>query len=147
MMQAAGGEHGKIAGRLCHWLTAYTMPRKLGHVLTAETGFLLARDPDTVRVPDVSFLRAGRAIAQGFVEGAPELVVEIVSPSDRRTAVADKVLEWIEAGASAVWVVSPRARTVTVHEGAQARILEESDTLDGGSVVPGFTLDLGELFS
>jgi Uma2 family endonuclease len=118
----------------------------LGTIL-AGTGFVLSRDPDTVRAPDVVFLRADREIGDGFIDGAPELAVELVSPGDRPGYLREKVAEWLEAGAEAVWVVDPRAGTVTVPEGARGpRVLEETDTLDGGLVLPGFALDLRELF-
>ena len=147
MMLPAGGRHGQLAMRLGRELANFVVEQDLGTVVAAETGFLLAHDPDTVRAPDVAFLRAGREVADGFIDGAPDLAVEVLSPGDRPGYVREKVVEWLETGAEAVWVVDPRARTVTVHEQARGlRVLEETDTLDGGGVLPGFTLDLRELF-
>jgi Uma2 family endonuclease len=146
MMMPPGGRHGKLANLIAHRLTAFVADNNLGTIL-AETGFVLSRDPDTVRAPDVVFLRTEREIGDGFIDGAPELAVEVVSPGDRTGYLREEVAEWLEAGAEAVWVVDPRARTVTMHEGARGpRVLEETDTLDGGRVLPGFTLDLRELF-
>ena len=147
MMMLPGGRHGELVGLLTIRLGAFVAETKAGKVL-GETGFVLSRDPDTVRGPDVAFLRSGRAIDSGFIDGAPELVVEVVLPGDRPGYVREKVAEWLDGGAEAVWVVDPRARSVTVHERMQApRVFEEADTLVGGSVLPAFTLDLRELFA
>jgi len=147
MMMPPGGRHGQLAVLLARELSAFVEARSLGTVL-AETGFVLSRDPDTVRAPDVAFVRRGRAIGDGFLEGAPDLAVEVVSPGDRPGYVAEKVAEWLESGAAAVWVVDPRKRTVVVHEGArEPRTHGEADTLGGGSVLPGFALGLARLFA
>jgi len=145
-MMPPGGQHGEMTNLLAHGLTAFVAEKKAGKIL-AETGFVLSRDPDTVRAPDVAFLRAGRAVGVGYIDGAPELAVEVVSPGDRPGYVREKIAEWLEAGAEAVWVVDPGARTVTAHAGTRApRVFDEADTLDGGSVLPGFTFVLRELF-
>jgi len=143
MMMPPGGRHGQLGGRIAYELTAFAEASGAGTVLV-ETE---SRNPDTVRAPDVAFVRAGRAIGDGFLEGAPDLAVELVSPSDRPGYVAEKVAEWLEAGAGAVWVVDPRSRTVVVREGVRGpRVLGESDTLDGGVVLPGFELRWARLF-
>lgn len=147
MMMPAGGRHGRVAMRLARAIANHVEARRLGEVLAAETGFVLARDPDTVRAPDVAFLRAGREIGDGFIEGAPDLAVEVVSPGDRPGYLREKVAEWLEAGSMAVWVVDPAARMVTTRERMQvARVYQETDTLEGGSVLPWFSLELSELF-
>ena len=123
---------------------------RLGTVVAAETGFVLARDPDTVRAPDVAFLRASRPSGpqRGYYPGAPDLAVEVLSPDDRPGYVREKVAEWLEAGTLAVWVIDPRTRTVTIHSaGKQASVLEESDLLTGGSLLPGFALAVRDLFA
>ena len=146
MMLPPGGRHGQLAVLLAHHLHSFVEKSHAGVVL-AETGFLLTRDPDTVRAPDVAYLEAGREIVDGFIEGAPDLAVEVVSPSDRPGYVREKVAEWLEAGAGAVWVVSPRERTVAVHvAGCEPRLAKEDETLFGDPVLPGFELPLGRLF-
>lgn len=149
MMVPAGGEHGDIAYELGYRLGEYVRPRKLGKILAAETGFLISRRPDTVRAPDVAFVRAGRlTISRGYIPGAPDLAVEVLSPDDRPGYVREKVAEWLEAGTRAVWVVDPRARTVAVHEaGRKPRVLAESQVLPGGDVLPGFELPVREIFA
>jgi len=146
MMVPPGGEHGAIGNEIAVRLTLFVKPRRLGTVL-GEAGFILARDPDTVRAPDVAFLRAGRTIVRGYLEGAPDLAVEVLSPDDRPGYVRERVAEWLEPGARAVWVVDPRARTVAVHEPTRrARLLRESEVLPGGDVLPGFELLVREIF-
>ncbi len=121
-------------------------------VFLAETGYRIARDPDTVRAPDVSFLHAERWDAierpQAFIGGVPGLAVKIVSPSDSAEEVHEKALSWLEAGVRLLWVVHPRGRTGTVYAPDRtARVLGNDDTLDGGDVVPGFRLWIQSIFA
>lgn len=148
MMNAAGGKHGRITQGIAYALDQHVRSVKLGAILAAETGFILSRDPDTVRAPDVAFVRVGRECdTEGFIPGAPDLAVEVLSPDDRPGYVKDKVAEWLEAGANAVWVVDPRKRVVTVHEPRQRpQVLREGDTLRAGGVLPGFELAVREIF-
>lgn len=151
-MAPAGSEHGKLAMRLGWRLAQHVESQKLGIVYAAETGFQLASNPDTVRAPDVAFVRQERVAeageAKGFWPGAPDLAVEVVSPSDTYTAVEDKVLDWLDAGTLMVVVVNPRQRTVTLYRSrADIVILTQNDILDGKDVVPGWSLPIQELFS
>jgi Uma2 family endonuclease len=150
MMSPAGSEHGYIIMNLSLPLAAHVKEHGLGVVFAAETGFQIARDPDTVRAPDVAFVRAeriGRRPGKGFFQGAPDLAVEVVSPTDRAGEVLAKVGEWLDAGSRAVWVVDPESRTVLVYRGrSDVRTLGAGDALDGGDVVPGFTLPVAEVF-
>lgn len=149
MMIPPAYEHGRITFRMGYRLGQYVEPRKLGTILAAETGFLLSREPDTVRAPDVAFVRAEREPGpiRGYFPGAPDLAVEVLSPEDRPGQVREKVLEWLAAGALAVWVVDPRERTVAVHApNREPRVLGESEHLRGGEVLPGFELAVREIF-
>lgn len=142
MMVPPGFEHGWLQSRIGSRLANFVESRNLGVVL-GEIGFVLARKPDTVRAPDIAFIRAGRVAGRipGYVEGAPDLAVEILSPDDRPGYVRDKVAEWLEAGAGAVWVVDPRNRTVTVHGSRRkAMVLGEADVLRGDGALAGFEL-------
>ena len=146
VMIPPGGRHGEVANLLAHHLTAFVVETGMGRVL-AETGFVLGRAPDTVRAPDVAVLRPGRPIGDAYIDGPPELAVEVVSPGDRAGYVREKVAEWLESGAETVWVVDPRKRTVEVHVAGEApRVLAESDILRGEPVLPGFQLPLTRLF-
>jgi Uma2 family endonuclease len=124
---------------------------KLGACGGAETGFKIASDPDTVRAPDLSFVSRER-IPEGparikFFTGAPDLAVEVLSPGDTRREVDEKVADWLEAGARAVWVIDPKRRVVTVYGStADAVRLSEEEELDGGDVVPGFRCKVSEIF-
>ena len=114
-------------------------------------GFVLARDPDTVRGPDVAYV-SGERLATGvtdgpYFEGAPDLAVEILSPSNRPREIAEKIREYLEAGARRVWVVDPERETVTVHGPDRTpRTLGLGDVLDGEEVLPGFTVPVADLF-
>lgn len=150
LMSPAGSEHGWIGMRLAGPLTAYVEERQLGAVFLAETGFLIARDPDTVRAPDVAFVRAervGGTLPKGFFPGPPDLAVEVLSPEDRASEVLAKVGDWLEAGCRLVWVVDPRTRTATVYRGlSEVRVLRNEETLSGEDVVPGFSVAVSRVF-
>lgn len=150
-MTPAGYGHGRVAARALGRLLVFVEDRGLGEVLTAETGFVLRRGPDTVRAPDVAFVRTERVPADddqaGYAELAPDLVVEVVSPSDRAGQVTDKALAWLDAGVRLVWVVYPESQTVAVHHPAGVVTMLRGDAvLDGGDVLPGFALPLPDLF-
>jgi Uma2 family endonuclease len=120
-------------------------------VVTAETGFQIAHDPDTVRAPDVAFVRADRVPSGGveaFFEGPPDLAVEVISPIDRARDVAAKAQNWLEAGCATVWVVDPKRRTVAVYRSPkEVDTLSSADTLVAADVLPGFCVPVGDLFA
>ena len=147
-----GHEHGLVVMNIAGPLYQFVKTQKLGQVYAAETGYLLEQDPDTVRAADVSFLRRERIESAGRVKGywvgAPDLAVEVISPSDTVRRIEGKVAEWLEFGARLVWVVSPKLRNVTVYRSlTDISILTEKDTLDGGDVVPGFQIPVAEIFA
>jgi len=112
---------------------------------------VIARDPDTVRAPDVAYVakeRIPETEPVGFFRGAPDLAVEVLSPNDPAGDVLAKVQDWLDAGCRAVWVVDPKTRSVTVyHSRRQITVLSESETLDGGDVLPGLRISLADLFA
>lgn len=151
-MPAAGGRHGEIEMELGAEIRNHAKARGLGRTYGAETGFLLARDPDTVLAPDVAFVRADRLPPPeariGFMAVAPDLVVEVVSPSNSEAEIADKVRLYLDAGVRLALVVRPRARTITIHApGRPPRVLRAEDEFDGGDVLPGFRLRVGDIFA
>lgn len=151
-MSLAGHNHGKIAARLAGALLQHTEANDLGEVYAAETGFKLESDPDTVRAPDAAFVRRERVEqvgdAQGYFPGAPDLAAEVVSSGDSVGEVEGEVEEWLEAGVSLVWIVSPKLRSVTVYRSLiDVTTLTENDTLDGEQVVPGFRYPVAKLFT
>ena len=150
-MAPTGDEHGEVTIELSTPLHLHVKRNNLGKVYAAETGFKLESDPDTVRAPDIAFVRRERLEATGRVAGyrpgAPDLVVEVLSPSDRVRQVEEKVAQWLESGARLVWVVSPKLRTITVYRSlSNIVVLTENNTLDGEDVVPGFQIRVGEIF-
>ena len=151
-MAPASEEHGSIATNIVGLLWPHVRGHSLGRVYTAETGFVLARDPDVVLVPDVAFVRADRLppdeMRSKFYEGPPDVAIEVISPSERTTQTQQKVLEYLQAGTQLVWVVDPPRRTVTVyHPDHSARILRIDDELDGGDVLPGLRISVAEIFA
>ena len=144
-----GDTHGSIAAQVARFLLEFAEPRGLGSV-RVETGYVLARGPDTVRGPDVSFVNRERLESYGvgdWPRTPPDLAVEILSPSDRFGKVQDKVQDYLRAGCRLVWVVEARRRTVTVNEpSGAARVVGEHEELDGGEVLPGFRLPVLRLF-
>lgn len=150
-MPPAGWGHGDETSVLDGSLGMYVRANRLGRVLTGEPGFLLTTNPDTVRAPDVAFIRRERIPSglsrRGYFPGPPDLAVEVISPNDLYTEVDEKVAEWLEHGTRLVFVVNPRRRTVAVHRpGQRVQILGIDDALDGEDVVPGWKLPLRELF-
>ena len=150
-MPPAGYEHGVRTIKLTTPLDNHVTARELGVICAAETGFLLSQNPDTVRAPDSAFISRERIERAGTVKsywiGAPDLAVEVVSPGDTFREVEEKVAQWLEAGARMVWVVSPKLHTITVYRSLTDIVtLTEKDTLDGGDVVPGFQIRVGEIF-
>jgi len=151
-MSPAGQQHGRIAATITASLGQYVTEHKLGTVYAAETGFLLATNPDHVRAPDVAFVCRERLQAvqetEGYWPGAPDLAVEVVSPSDTYAEVEDKVFDWLEGGGRLVVVVNPRKRLVTVYRSkTDIVVLGEDNALEGNEVVPGWSLSVSTLFA
>lgn len=143
-----GSRHGDVLGRLARILGSHVEEHGLGRVLV-DVGVVLSRNPPTVRGPDLLFLAAPRVpepLPAGFLEVPPDLAVEVLSPSNRATEVRQKVDEYLRAGVRLVWLLDPESRTATVYRSRDdIRMLEAGDVLDGGEVVPGFRVALGEL--
>ncbi|MDE0135359.1 MAG: Uma2 family endonuclease [Acidimicrobiaceae bacterium] len=152
-MSPAGAEHSKIAFRLGLQVGKFVEEHRLGTAFAADYGIQLERDPDTVRAPDFAFTSYERcppgALTEEYGQEVPELVAEVVSPSDRRSEVHAKARMWVSFGVLLVWVVFPKTRTVEVYRaGVEAvETLTEADSLGGGSVLPGFRCPLSRLFA
>ena len=151
-MTPAGGIHGKITGKVALRLISYVEQRGTGEVVVGDVGFVLglSQDPERVRAPDVAFVSTGRlpegGLPQGFLHGAPDLAVEVLSPHDYALDVQQKVRDYLDAGARLVWVIAPGARTVTVYRAdGTAALLRETDHLDGEDLLPGLTIPVAEV--
>lgn len=150
-MTPVGGEHGVVAANFTARLLEHVRPRRLGAVMV-EVGYRLTSDPDTVRAPDISFVGAARlpagGVPRGYIAGAPDLAVEVVSPEDTAAEIEAKVQEYLTHGSRLVLVAHPRTRTVTAYRpDGSARVLRSGDVIDGEDVVPEFRLAVDELFS
>ncbi|MCS7052068.1 MAG: Uma2 family endonuclease [Thermomicrobium sp.] len=151
-MPGAGALHNLIVGLVYRLLFAFVSRHRLGLVFSDGAAFLLQRNPDTVRIPDVSVVRRERVpaagIPEGFWPGAPDLAVEIVSPHDRAEEVHERVRDYLAAGTVQVWVLWPKSRSVTVYwADGTARELGPEETLAGGDLLPGFAVKVSELFA
>lgn len=148
-MSPVGFEHGRIVVRLVTLLDAHVRARRLGVIVT-EVGFRLASGPDTVRAPDVAFVRQDRVASgrlRGFWHGAPDLAVEVLSPEERRDDLREKVEDYVRCGTPVVVVVDPDARTVAVHRQRLPPVVLGGDgaVLDLDDVLPGFRCTVGDL--
>ena len=142
-MTPAGGTHGIVAMRIGVLLSGHIEEHRLGVCFAAETGFILQRNPDTVRAPDVAFVAADRVPDTGvpafYWPSAPDLAVEVLSPWDRPAEVRRKVEEYFAAGTRLVWIVDPAAHTVHVYRSPRdVQVLRDEGELNGNDVLPGF---------
>ncbi len=150
-MSPAGWKHGEVSADFVRRLAQHVKDQDLGKTFSTETGFTIARDPDTVRAPDAAFIRKDHLPAtppeDAFWPGPPDLAVEVISPSDTTGEIDDKVKAWLDAGSAMVWVVNPKWRSVTVYRSAtDIKTLTENDELSGEDVLPGFRCRLREIF-
>ncbi|MEX2285353.1 MAG: Uma2 family endonuclease [Gemmatimonadota bacterium] len=147
----AGHTHGRIASRIDYRLRRFVEEKGLGEVYGAETGFVLSREARTVRGPDVAFVSRERMPLdlsdRGYFPAAPDLAVEVVSPSNTAAQLQAKVLDYLRAGVRIVWVVYPETLTVAEHTSlAQFRFLGSGEELDGGALLPGLRLPVDDVF-
>ncbi|HUG80535.1 MAG TPA: Uma2 family endonuclease [Bryobacterales bacterium] len=151
-MAPAGGVHGRIETDLFGKLYVAQAERALGQFYIANTGFLLFEDPDTVRCPDIGFVRKenlprATAKGEGYIIGPPDLAVEIQSPSQSPADLAKKVQQYLDAGAQTVWVLFPKRNVADIHEaGMPTRTIGLADYLES-SVLPGVRIQLGEILA
>lgn len=151
MMSPAGGRHGRIAVQLAHLLKTHVDRNGLGVVFAAETGFLIQTDPDTVLAPDVAFVsrikfEAVQDEAQ-YLPLAPELVAEVLSPSDRFAKVESKALAWLTAGTKLVLVVDPENETVHAYwSKKRIEVYDRTETIDCNDAVTNWMLIVEDIF-
>jgi Uma2 family endonuclease len=151
-MPLAGAAHGRIEIDLFGKLYVAQAERALGQFYIANTGFLLFEDPDTVRCPDIGFVRKenlprATAKGEGYIIGLPDLAVEIQSPSQSPADLAKKVQQYLDAGAQTVWVLFPSRKAADIHEaGMPARTIGLAEHLES-SVLPGVRIQLGDILA
>ncbi len=151
-MPPAGGDHSEIGVNLIYLLWGHVRHEGIGRVYGPDAGFVLARDPDILLSPDAAFVRSERlppsGSRQGFLPIAPDLVIEIVSPSDRSSTVDAKVVEYLRAGTRLVLVVQPELRSIAVWTpDRRARVYGEAEEIDFDDVLPGFRLRVADVFA
>lgn len=149
-MSPTGWKHGDIEHTLASHLGKFVRDQDLGKVMVGEVGIYTGRDPDTVRAADVLFIsyeRLENAAPDGFLDVAPELVVEIMSPTNQWEEVRRKIEEYFAIGVERVWIVEPANRAVQIYRSRDAvRTLSENDTLEGEGALDGFAIPVGILF-
>lgn len=142
--------HGASVVELIFLLRGYLADHPLGGIVT-EVGFVLESNPDTVRAPDIAFVRTGRVPAlkgPGFSQGCPDLAIEVLSPDDRAGEIAAKVDQYLSAGVSVVIVMDPRKKSAIIHRPSAPPVILGGDdaVLEIDDVLPGFRCTLGEIF-
>ena len=147
----AGGDHGALNGEAGRRIGNHVYEHKLGRMYHGETGFILARNPDTTLVPDIAFVRNDRLIRtpdhRGFLEQAPDLVVEIHSPSQSFRAAQEKMRLYVELGVRMGLLFHPYRQTITVYRaGRDPIVLGRDDMFDGEDILPGFGVNVSVLF-
>jgi Uma2 family endonuclease len=150
-MGNSGALHGYVCSLLLAALMSYILPKKLGVILDSSTAFKMKNG--NKRSPDISFFAKERLqgiteLPSGFLEGAPDLAVEVLSPGNTIEEIDEKIAEYFENGARLVWVISPTQHYILVYRSIQEpdRLLKSADSLDGEDVIPGFTLPVADLF-
>lgn len=150
-MSPAGDEHGvlslEIGSLIRNHVRANSLP---GYPVGAESGFFLKRNPDLVRAPDAAYISKAKVpggLTGKYYTASPDLAVAVVSPDDAASEVHNKVREHLDAGTELVWLLYADSRTVSVNTATGARTLTENDVLDGGSVLPGFSISVRKLFA
>jgi Uma2 family endonuclease len=149
MMSPANSRHGWVVVNVTVPLASFVRERRLGLVLGAETGFVIGRDPDTVRAPDVSFVRAERIegeLPEKFFAGAPDLAVEVLSPSDSASEVHEKAEDWLRAGCCEVWLVDTRRKTASTCTLSGKSVVRQPVDVLTSDLLPGFELPVARLF-
>lgn len=150
-MGNSGALHGYVCSILVMALMNYILPRKLGIILDSSTAFTMQNG--NKRSPDISFvskanLQGFEQLPDGFLAGAPDLAIEVLSPNNTIAEIHQKLVEYFENGSRLVWVINLKQHYVLVYRSAQEpdRLLKQSDMLDGEDVIAGFTMPLSELF-
>ncbi len=150
-MSPPGYKHGRITSNVHVSLGQYVKTNNLGVVCPSETGFKIASNPDTDRAPDVAFISRERVQQVGDIDGywpgAPDLVVEVISPNDVYSMVEENVFDWLMAGTKMVIAANPPKHTVTLFRSRTDIImLTENDRLEATDIIPGWSMKIQEIF-
>ena len=150
-MSPTNWKHGDFVTEIAWHLHSFVKERRLGKVLTGEVGIYVRRDPDYIRGADVVFIsseRIAQITSESYLDVAPELVVEVISPGNTWQEMRDKIEEYFAIGVKGVWLVEPERKQVLVYRSpTEMTALDENDTLEGEGLLKGFSLPLAELFA
>jgi Uma2 family endonuclease len=149
-LSPTGRVHGRSGARLAAWLLLYVEGSNKGEVLISDVGVYIRRAPDTVRAPDVMFIsheRLAGCKAEGYLDIAPEIVVEVLSPTNRRSEITEKLRDYFSAGVVRSWVLDSKQRRILVHRSlTDVQQLNLGDVLADDELLPGFRLPVADLF-
>jgi len=150
-MPSPGRRHGIVCGSVVRLLGNYLYDRRQGYLCSNDTGVVLERNPDTVRGPDVMVFDRSIAFADAplkYGDDLPQLIVEVVSPTDQHTKTMKRVSQYLKSGIPLVWVVDPEQRAVAVHHPREIpMVLDENDELTGNGVFPDLRIAVSKLFA
>lgn len=148
-MPLSGDIASELALELARVISNFVREYRLGRVTGADGGYVLTREPTVLYAPDVGYIAKDGAHPRTgkFYEGAPDLAVEVISPHDRAGEIQLKIQNYLRYGTRLVWVVYPDTRTIAEHQGSGSHTLTQADTLEGGTVLPGFSLRISDLFA
>jgi len=151
-MDATGGQHGEIEGNFYEAIKGFARLHQLGKVQVGEVGIYIQRNPDRVRAADVLFISLERyarlSNPQGYLDVAPDLVVEVLSPDDTMSRMLQKLREYFSIGVRLVWVVDPEVQSVFAYRSlVDVREFTAADTLTDDAVLPGFAVPMASLFA
>src|SRR5438270_6910604 len=147
-MPPAGGLHGVSCNKAGRRIGNFVEDNDRGTVTSNDTGFFTERDPDSVRGPDIAYWSKERlpVVPVGYIEISPDMVVEVLSPSNTSKKIRVKLKEYFTRGVRLVWVIAPEDRTLTIYRTPdEGRVLHETATVTGEDVLPGFTCRLSDL--
>jgi len=147
-MPPPGGLHGATCSKAVRKI-GYFIDSGLGGTLVCnDTGFVTERNPDSVRGPDISYWTKERLkeVPVGYIENAPDMLIEVLSPSNTSKQIRTKLIEYFAKGVRLVWVIAPEDRTLTIYRKAdEGRLLHDTATVTGEDVLPGFSCRVSDL--
>jgi Uma2 family endonuclease len=150
-MPSPGELHGVICALVAHLIWGYLFKRGRGYACGNDTGLLLARNPDTVRGPDIMVFCESKSLEDmslKFCEDVPQLVIEVRSPQDRQSRTERRVSQYQQRGIPLVWYVDPEERTITVFRPSQfLYVLDESDEITGEDIFPDLRFRVADFFT
>lgn len=143
------GAHGRLTTNIAMIVGTFVLENPLGQVYTGDTGYILQKDPDSVLAPDLSFIASERVPADdnAYLEVPPDLVVEVVSPSNSAREIERKVATYLKAGVRQVWIIYPKRRQVAVYKPKNVlRVFGDSEEIDCAPELPGLTVPVAHIF-